>query len=122
MQPVPSFIQINTIAKYDRHQAIDDAKRIIQDSGGWVNDYKMLSNKSICLQFEMSQTDAVKLYPDLKQTSLILYENTEETLQQLTELARQSLLRSDKDLRGTFQITFVHDEPDLILDVPAFDL
>ena len=46
-----SFIRINAVAKYNRFDAVDDAKEVISASGGWVTDYRMFSNRSICLCF-----------------------------------------------------------------------
>ncbi|ANE47707.1 hypothetical protein SY83_17055 [Paenibacillus swuensis] len=122
MAKAPTFIQMNTVAKYNRHDAIDDAKQIIQQSGGWVNDYKMFSNRSICLQFEIAMADALQLYPNLKQTRLIILDETRTALEQLELWLNNEMIHAERDLMGTFQITLIHDEPDLIIEVPPLEL
>ncbi|MFD2611557.1 hypothetical protein [Paenibacillus gansuensis] len=113
-----SIIRINTVAKYDRHDAIDDAKSVIVSSGGWSTDFRMFSNNSICLQFEIEPTDAVHLYPSILQTRLILMDESREALEELSKFLQTGHPGMNRDIRGTLQVTFIHDEPDLIIEVP----
>lgn len=56
------FIRINGSTKNDRHEAIDEIKETIATGGGWITDYRMFSNKSICIQFEISPIDVMRLF------------------------------------------------------------
>jgi hypothetical protein len=117
-----SFIRINAVAKYNRHDAIDDAKEVITSSGGWITDYRMFSNRSICLQFEIEPKDAPRIYPAINRTRLKPVEETKAALEQIADWASHNHSRATKDIRGTFQITLIHDEPDLLIEVPPFEL
>ncbi|WP_435171318.1 hypothetical protein [Paenibacillus glycanilyticus] len=117
-----AFIRINAVAKYNRHDAMDDAKQIITSSGGWVTDYRMFSNRSLCIQFEIEPDDAIHLYPSIQQTQLKITEETHTLLLQIANRINDTAASSNKDIRGTFQITFIHDEPDLIIEVPPLEL
>lgn len=120
MNKISSFIRINAVAKYDRHDAMDDAKSIITSSGGWVTDYRLFSNRSICLLFEIEANDAAKLYPHIQNTKLTVTVDTEAALEELNDVLQTT--KSNKDLKGSFQVTFVHDDPDLIIEVPPLEL
>ncbi|GLX66633.1 hypothetical protein [Paenibacillus glycanilyticus] len=117
-----SFIRINAVAKYNRHDAIDDAKQIITTSGGWVTDYRMFSNRSLCIQFEIEWEDAFRLYSAIQLTPMKLTEETQTLLEQLANQTNNSASSSKKDIRGTLQVTMIHDEPDMIIEVPPLEL
>lgn len=108
--------------KYERLDATDDAKEVITVSGGWITDYRMFSNRSICLQFEIASDGVMKLYNSLNQTRLHLTDDTHESFASLSVGLSNGSLPGNTDLKGTLQITFVHDEPDLILDIPPLEL
>lgn len=116
------FIRMNAVAKFNRHDAIDAAKNVITSSGGWVTDFRMFSNRSLCIQFEIEWVDAIHLYPLIQQTRLTMTEETQMLLEQVVQIINSSETCPKKDIRGTFQITFIHDEPDLIIEVPPFEL
>jgi hypothetical protein len=65
-------------------------------------------------QFEVSRSKLSSLAASLQETGLHL---SQESLEQLRP-TNDSMLKQ-QDLAGTLQITFIHDEPDLIREVPA---
>lgn len=100
----------------ERHQMIEQAKDAIAASGGWILDFKLFSNISICINFELPVNEAIKLRNALEQTDVIL---SDASLRAFNEIVREAEQESPwEDLRGSLQLTFIHDEPDLRIPVP----
>ncbi|MDT5059632.1 MAG: hypothetical protein QOH63_91 [Acidobacteriota bacterium] len=99
---------------------ISRVKEAILKGGGFILDFHMFSNLSICLNFELTVGKINQLYDALKATGLQLseesarlLENCCRGLEQLEEKARAS------EVTGTLAITFIHSEPDLRIEVAA---
>lgn len=83
----------------------------------------MFSNHSVCIQFEMEIADAPKLQNQLDGCGLPFAEESRQSMQEAVRYAEE--LKSGAagfDIRGTFEITFLHDDPDLVQEIPAFEL
>jgi hypothetical protein len=98
---------------------ISRVKEAILMGGGFIQDFHMFSNLSICLNFKLTIGKLDKLYDALKSTGLQLSEerarllvNCCKGLEQLEEKARAS------EVTATLAITFIHNEPDLRIEVP----
>ncbi|MFC4099382.1 hypothetical protein [Paenibacillus xanthanilyticus] len=113
-------LRLNAVWHGNRHAGIEEAKLHIREAGGWIIDFKPLSNRSICLLFEIEPQDVRRLLHILPTINIQYEAETIETLTLLSDKPKSE--RRDADLKGTLQLTFMHDEPDLIMDVPAFDL
>jgi len=89
------------------------ARTAITDGGGWILDAKLFSNASINLSFEIPASRIGSLLDALELIELHLRTPNLESIAQH---------RSDGpsgDIAGSLQITFIHDEPDLRIEVPA---
>jgi hypothetical protein len=98
---------------------ISRAKDAILKGGGFIRDFHIFSNLSICLKFGLTVGKINQLSGALKATGMQLSEesvrllaNCCEGLEQLDEKARAS------EVTATLAITFVHNEPDLRIEVP----
>lgn len=116
---IPTFLRLNGITRRDRHEMIARVKEAILKGGGFITDFHMFSNLSICLNFELPTGKIESFYAALKTTGLGLTEESHELLaegskrvEQLGEEAGAS------EVAGTLEITFIHDEPDLRIEVP----
>lgn len=109
------FLQLNATTRSPRHQVIELAKDAITAGGGWILDFTLFSNVSICLNFELPVNQVNRLRDALLTTDLWW---SESSLQAFEDFAAPSLQEEPPDLRGTLQITFIHDEPDLRIPVP----
>lgn len=119
---VKRFLRINGVIRQNRHEAVDKVKEAISGSGAWVLDFKMYANISICIFFEISARDVAKLHILLLETQIKL---SDESVQALTESDNaQRSIPDDQvpDWKSSLEITFVHNEPDLIRDVPPLEL
>lgn len=98
---------------------ISRVKEAISKSGGFILDFQMFSNLSICLNFELAVGKIDRLSDALKATGMQLSEESHHLLancckglEQLDEKTRAS------EVTGTLAITFIHNEPDLRIEVP----
>lgn len=98
---------------------ISKVKEAILRSGGFVVDFHMFSNLSICLNFEIDAAKICSLRAALAETQLQLTEQSRQLLAELCEEAKQRAGDGRaSEVAGSIQITFVHDEPDLRIEVP----
>lgn len=107
------FLQLSGFTRADRIQITDRMSEAINQAGGWITDFHLYSNILICINFEVPLSNLRKLAASLQETGLQL---SQESLEQLTP-AHDPMLK--QELAGTLQITFIHDEPDLMREVPA---
>ena len=92
------------------------ARSAITDSGGWILDVKMFSNVSLCFRFEIPAVRLERLRDGLAKTGLRL---SKASIDALTSLSRGPAEEIQSvDIAGSLQITFVHNEPDLRVEVP----
>ena len=106
-------LRINGTTRADREETISRARSAITDSGGWILDAKLFSNLSINLSFEIP---AGRIRSLLDALGLIeLYLSTSS----LESIAQRLSDKNSGDIAGSLQMTFIHDEPDLRIQVPA---
>lgn len=107
------FLRLNATTKADRHLVIESVKNAIATSGGWILDFKLFSNLSAFISFELPQENLVTLPDALNEIGLQL---NKAGLQAIYDLTDQQT--APAEISATLQITFIHDEPDLRIPVP----
>ena len=113
------FLQLNGITRGDRHEMISRVKEAILQGGGFIVDFRMFSNLSVCLNFEISAGKICDLSAALKSTELRLTEESHKLLADYCQQAEQlSVEARASEIAGTLEITFIHNEPDLRIEVP----
>ena len=108
------FLRLDGFTKAERIQMTAHVSEAINQAGAWITDFHLYSNILTCINFEVPSANLDKLAVSLQETGLHL---SQESLDQLMG-ANDSTLK-EKELVGTLQITFVHNEPDLLREVPA---
>ncbi|MBD2006947.1 MULTISPECIES: hypothetical protein [Cyanophyceae] len=108
------FLRLDGFTKAERIGMTARVSEAINKAGAWITDFHLFSNILICINFEVPSTNLDRLAASVLQTGLHL---SQESLEQLMP-ANESTLKH-KELAGTLQITFVHNEPDLLREVPA---
>lgn len=99
---------------------INYACKLITQNGGWVMDYKMFSNKAICLNIEIPAAKIESLFSDVRKSEdLKITEECEKDILGLMNKLAMIENNIDVDAAGTFQITFITYEPDLRIECPA---
>ena len=94
------------------------AREAILQGGAYITDFHMFSNTAICINFEVSVGNIEKLYSSLGQEAFLNQESRELLVDCCTQLAQLGERAKEKELMGTLEITFIHDEPDLRIEVP----
>ena len=91
---------------------ISRARSAITDHGGWILDAKLFSNVSINLSFEIPASRIGSLLDALELIELHLSTSSLESIAQRGD-------ENSGDIAASLQITFIHNEPDLRIQVPA---
>ena len=108
------FLRLSGFTKAERIHMTARVSEAINQAGAWITDFHLYSNILICINFEVPSANLDRLAASVQETGLHL---SQESLEQLL-LANDWTLK-EKELIGTLQITFVHNEPDLLREVPA---
>ena len=116
---IPSFLRLSGVTRAERHEMISRVREAILEGGGYILDFHTFSNAAICINFEVPAGSIEKLYSSLKRTGLRLSQESDDLLakcrDELNTLGGRS---KTADVVGTLQVTFVHNEPDLRIEVP----
>ena len=116
---IPNFLQLKGVTKVTRHEMISGVREAILEGGGYILDFHMFSNAAICINFEVSVGSIGNFYTSLVSTGLGLDRESRDLLagcsQELGELGEGA---KAADVMGTLNITFIHNEPDLRIEVP----
>jgi hypothetical protein len=88
-------------------------------SGAWVIDVKLFSNVSVCFNFEIPSSRTAQLREALAAIELHLTKESDDSFASLLEHHESDAGGlQEPDIAGTLQITFIHNEPDLRIEVP----
>ena len=108
------FLRLDGFTRAERIGMTDRVSEAISKAGAWITDFHLYSNILICINFEVPSANLDRLAATLQETGLYL---SQESLEQLMGVNDSTL--KEKELIGTLQITFVHNEPDLLREIPA---
>lgn len=109
------FLRLDGFTKAERLGMNDRVSEAIDQAGAWITDFHLYSNIAICINFEVPNTKLDKLAVALQETGLHL---SQESLEQLMPNINHSRLQ-ERELTGTLTITLVHNETDLLREIPA---
>lgn len=114
------FLRIIGYTKGDSNHTITVLRDLINESGGWILDFNFFSNLSICLRFEISAKNVDRLCLALLQNNVQLSDESSALLIDFcNQLEPHDELSGAFVVMGTINVTFIHDEPDLRIEVPA---
>jgi hypothetical protein len=102
------FLRVAIFTAIERNEAIAKAREVIDQSGGWISSHTLLSNLAATINFELPLNRAM---PFIQKLNEVGFQPKVEGAMPKSE---------DGDLRGQLTLTFVHHEPDLKREVPAF--
>lgn len=111
-----TFLRLNATTSGERHRMIELAKDAIAASGGWILDFTMFSNVSICFNFELPFNAVARLRDALAAIELRLSEASTQAFEEFAGKTEQGT--PPAELKASLQITFIHREPDLRIPVP----
>jgi hypothetical protein len=79
---------------------------------------KVFSNVSVCFSLELPRSNVRQLREALEATELHLTRESDSSLSSLLEHLSDANGSKGPDIPGTLQITFIHNEPDVRIEVP----
>jgi hypothetical protein len=88
------------------------ACKAVDNAGGYIFDVKQFSNLAICYMIELPADGFARLREALIGLNIMMDPPSELELQ----LGSGS---SEAEVMGSLRITFLHDEPDLRIEIPA---
>jgi len=101
-------ITLSAVTKVERHEATSRALDLINSLSGWVEDTQFFSNKMVTIRFVMPQGKLQEFIETLDLSHIP------------TDLASAFVVTDAlAEQPGCLQLTFIHDEPDLVRPVPA---
>jgi hypothetical protein len=108
------FLRLDGFTRAERIGMTNRVSEAINQAGAWITDFHLYSNILICINFQVLIANLDRLSATLQETGLQL---SKESLDQL--MSTNDPMLNEQELIGTLQITFVHNEPDLLRHVPA---
>lgn len=113
-------LRLDGVTAEGRHEVIGRVKEAISASGGDLLDFHQFSNVSLCLNFEIAAARLGTFRALLARAGLRLSGESLDALAAACEAARPEGGRPPAgELAATLAIVFVHDEPDLRIEVPS---
>lgn len=111
-----NLLHLNGFTRVERLKSVARMREAIVDSHGWVIDFHLFSNLSICLQFEIPIEHLPLLAESLLDAGVKFNPRSESLLYSFgPEMATGPI-------QCTLQVLFIHKEPDLrrkVLAVPG---
>lgn len=98
------MLQLNGVSSGPRLEIMAAVRDAIQSAGGWITGHQQFSNISVCLLFEIDAAHVPDLLARIAAAGVVL---------------SHTAAPSRGEVRGSLQITFRHQEPDLRIPVPA---
>jgi hypothetical protein len=102
------ILQLNAVTKQDRNHVTAFVMECVSAAGGWVEDVRMYSNIMTTVLFQIPANRVASFLADLHSRGLHV-EGAPADMANAEDSAEQ---------RGSLQISFIHNEPDLKREVP----
>ena len=111
-------LRLNGFTRVPRHQMIPLVREALLKSGADILDAHFFSNISLCINFELQAQRIEQLQTALAGINLQLSTESLELLAAFRTSAQRSDGETSASVPGTLQLTFIHNEPDLRIEVP----
>lgn len=112
------MIYLAGITKNDRQGMITFIKEVIDQSGGWISNFTLFSNISMGVDFIIPAERSSSLLAALEKSGLQFNESGRRDLEEQENLQDQSS-ETGSEVTVRMNVTFVHDDPDLRIPIPA---
>lgn len=104
------WLELHGFVRGDRLEAVARIRFALSGSGACIMEHQQFSNVSLCIQFEIETDRFAALEAALRSAGVTLERRSAEAL---------AASEPPGEWRGSLQVTFVHDEPDLVVTPPA---
>ncbi|MBO3759202.1 hypothetical protein [Ciceribacter sp. L1K22] len=102
-----SILMLTAATRRERNDATSFVFDAINACGGWIEDVHMYSNKMTTVRLALPGTAIEDLIGSLIDGGIAV------------DPPEAPASSDDRERRVTLQLTFLHDEPDLMRDIPA---
>jgi hypothetical protein len=102
--------RLSAITRMERHAATQLVRRAISDAGGWITDSRQFSNFAVALDLEITAARLVELHAAIGATWIALSPPCSEL---------PIPTPGQEEIRIALRIDFIHEEPELLIKVPA---
>jgi len=112
-------LSLQAITAKERKEVTWNVKEALRMSQAWITNFQMFSNKAIGIQFEVTFQSVSELKERLKSLDIGFqsdWESQFERLEKLYENDRDTY--KEQDIRGSMNVAFEHDEPELLIPIP----
>lgn len=106
------IVMIQGKTHQERHGVTSSASKAVGDAGGYLLDFKQFSNLAVCFTIELPPAGFANLRHMLADLKVVLEPPTKEEL----ALGEETV---ERDVPCSLRITFLHQEPDLRVTIPA---
>lgn len=114
MGNMQQFLSMSAVTTVARFKAIADIQDAIMGVGGWVVDHTMYSNKSLALRFSLPHQNIDRLGRGLANAGVHLDGDSVSKIRNVPASTTR-----EGEITVSINVTFVHDDPDLTLAIPA---
>jgi hypothetical protein len=109
-----SAVMLDIVTAIPRHDAIDAVKAAAATAEGWIAAHQFYSNKAATVQVMVERCHLVAFCAKLADSGLV--KAGSDAVARLMTLAKDG---DTSEVRVTATLTFVSDEPDLRIEIPA---
>ena len=111
---VAEALRLNLVTTRERHSVIAELHTQLVAASASVTDFQQFSNVSVCLTLEWEQHLGTRIAEAIRCSGLHLAESSLRALQHSAVAANRNRM-----VEASLQITFIHNDPDLRIPVPA---
>lgn len=104
------LLQIQGITRAERHAVISQASDAVIACRGYILDYHQFSNLAVCFTIEIPPAKLADLRTHLAEMGVDLQPPSPEEL---------TLTAAAEEVAASLRIAFIHNEPDLRIEIPA---
>ncbi|MBF0194796.1 MAG: hypothetical protein HQL71_09565 [Magnetococcales bacterium] len=102
------FFRVSVFTTCERNKAINQVRNAIVGSEGWIIDHTLFSNILATISFDLPCNKVDNFIKKLKKATFT------------PKIDGKLPKKGDGDLKCQISISFIHDEPTLKRDIPAF--
>jgi hypothetical protein len=104
-----TFLRLEITTHIERNHAITLISQAIKSTGGWIVNHKLFSNTLASISFEIPSSQITYFIESLKVAGFE------------ADVVGDLPASPKGEVSGILSINFVHSEPDMKRDIPAFD-
>lgn len=107
------ILRLSASTRVDRNEIISKVQETCASHSAWITDYHLFSNVAMNIQFEVATQ---KLNDWIEALTEVGLRFGTRSMEQVKARPREGVL---EEYKGTLEITFIHDKPDMRQIIPS---